>query len=321
LAGSRRSIEAGDVKLGYRHIAVFFCLGILAAAVQAADIQMIRIVVGDENRFARETAKNLADILKKTEPAVDVDLTADIDTNKGNAGKQLLVVIGESAIRRAESNASVFSPMLVVASQLTPLELREKKLPIISTIQYEQPLPRLLNLSVLIDANKWRSGNSVVGVIVSPILHQYLTMAEGAATDRKQRLRIEVVDKEMAVGRAVGRLVDEASVFIAIPDPMVHTANTVQPILLLTYRAGIPVIGYSAAYLNAGATVALYSTPEQLARQAAETIAAYRAGKPIPAKQVPRYFTVNVNSTVARSLGIEIATTAVLEDSLRSMKE
>jgi putative ABC transport system substrate-binding protein len=73
--------------------------------------------------------------------------------------------------------------------------------------------------------------------------------------------------------------------------------------------------------LNAGATVALYSTPEQLARQTAETIAAYRAGKPIPAKQVPRYFTVNVNATVARSLGVEIATSTVLEETLHSMKE
>jgi ABC-type uncharacterized transport system substrate-binding protein len=102
---------------------------------------------------------------------------------------------------------------------------------------------------------------------------------------------------------------------------VVQTANTIQPILLMSYHAGIPVIGYSAAYQRAGAMVSLYTTPEQLARQAVEAVIAWRQGKGLPATPEPKYFTVGINVTVARSLGIELPGADVLEQKLRSMKE
>ena len=37
-----------------------------------------------------------------------------------------------------------------------------------------------------------------------------------------------------------------------------------QPLLLTTYRAGVPIVAYSESYLQAGAVVALYSTPPQI---------------------------------------------------------
>lgn len=289
---------------------------------QAADIQEIRIVTGEGNSFVRETALKLADFMRGVAPGLDVQMANDNSmAGSSDQGKRLLVAIGENAVKDIEAGGSNGSLILTLAPRRTSLETIAKKHTVIAAIQFDQPLIRMLNLARLIGSDERPGRKDVVGIVVSPALQRYLAAAESAASERRQKLRIEVVDSEMAVGAAIARIVDEAGMVLTIPDPIVHTANTVQPILLLTYRAGIPVIGYSAAYLRAGAAVALFSTPEQLARQAAEAIGAYLAGKPLPKQQSPRYFTIGVNTTVARSLGVDLPRAEELEQKLRAMKE
>ena len=41
-------------------------------------------------------------------------------------------------------------------------------------------------------------------------------------------------------------------------------------ILLTSYRRGVPLVGLSQAYVNAGALAAIFSTTEQLAEQTRE---------------------------------------------------
>ena len=108
---------------------------------------------------------------------------------------------------------------------------------------------------------------------------------------------------------------------LAIPDPIVHNANTVQPILLMSYHAAIPVIAYSPAYQRAGAMVVLYTTPAQLAQQTLELVTAFREGRSLPAVQEAKYFSIGINTTVARSLGISLPDGQVMEQKLRLMKE
>jgi len=68
------------------------------------------------------------------------------------------------------------------------------------------------------------------------------------------------------------------------------------------------VLAFSQSYVNAGATLGIYSTPEQLGREAAELAGAALAapGTELPAPHYPRYFSVQVNQHVARSLGLAI---------------
>jgi ABC-type uncharacterized transport system substrate-binding protein len=134
-------------------------------------------------------------------------------------------------------------------------------------------------------------------------------------------LHVERIDRENDAGPAVERLVRDASVLLALQDPVAHTAGTVPPLLLITYRAGVPVIGYSEAYLRAGAAAVLYSTPDQIAQQVVEIVGVFRQGKGLPSPQYAKYFSVGVNQSVARSLGLSLPPPAELEARLRSMKE
>lgn len=112
------------------------------------------------------------------------------------------------------------------------------------------------------------------------------------------------------------RLLSQSDVLLALPSPLVHNRNTVQPLLLTTYRQGVPVVAYSEAYVQAGALLALYTTPAQLGRQTVEQILQLMQGRSLPALQVPQYFSVSVNATVARSLGLSLPGADVLRERL-----
>lgn len=299
-------------------IAVASVLGFVSTLTQAAEIRAVRILAGDENSFVQKMATALADVLRQADPTLEVELTAKgnaADVADADSEKRLFVLIGERAFGTADTG---MSPVVALLPQRAAVA--DSRRPLVSMIYFEQPLARVLNLaSLLLPGRDGRM--QTVGIVVSPEAQRFVTAAETLGRERKLGVRVESVRSEADVGRAIARVVEEAKLLIAVPDAMVHNANTVQSVLLVSYHAGVPVLGYSAAYLRAGAAVALYSTPEQLAQQAADVIANYRANKSVAATQWPRRYVVGINATVVHSLGMTLPDAEVLEKKLASMKE
>jgi len=106
---------------------------------------------------------------------------------------------------------------------------------------------------------------------------------------------------------ALQNVLPASDLLLMLPDPLVANADTVYGLLLTTYRAQLPVVGFSEGLLNAGALLSLYSTAHQQGRQGAE-IAREVLAHPgaLPEPQYPKYFTVRVNGSVARSLGLHL---------------
>ena len=73
--------------------------------------------------------------------------------------------------------------------------------------------------------------------------------------------------------------------------------------------------------MQAGAVIALYSTASQISAQVVETLLQLREGRPAAAIQAPRYFTVGVNATVARSLGLPLPSGGELKERLRAAEQ
>jgi hypothetical protein len=66
--------------------------------------------------------------------------------------------------------------------------------------------------------------------------------------------------------------------------------------------------------VSAGALLAVFSTPAQIGRQLGEELVALaEESGPLPPPRHPRYFSVEVNARVARSLGLTVPSAAVLE--------
>lgn len=92
---------------------------------------------------------------------------------------------------------------------------------------------------------------------------------------------------------------------IATSDNSIFNSSTLSTVLLTAYGYHKPVIGFSRAYVKAGALITCYSTPSQILREVAQRV----RSDSLPLENAasvsyPRYFSVIDNESVARSLGL-----------------
>ncbi len=92
---------------------------------------------------------------------------------------------------------------------------------------------------------------------------------------------------------------------IATSDSSIFNSSTLSTVLLTAYGYHKPVIGFSRAYVKAGALITCYSTPSQVLREVAQRL--HSDTLPLGNASTvfyPRYFSVIDNESVARSLGL-----------------
>ncbi len=146
-----------------------------------------------------------------------------------------------------------------------------------------------------------------VGVVLGPDSQRDEPLLREAATVAGLVLEAERIGAERELVAAVRRVLERADALLAVPDRLVFNRHTAQNVLLAGWRRGKPVMGYSGAYVEAGALLAVFSTPAQIGRQLGETIAALAATpQALPAPQYPHYYSIDVNARVARSLGLRL---------------
>ena len=116
-------------------------------------------------------------------------------------------------------------------------------------------------------------------------------------------------------------VLDRSDVLLVIPDSEIYSSNNVRNILLTSYRMKVPLIGISQAYVNAGALGAIFSTPEQLAKQTETTIASFARQRLLPRPQYPSLFSIGLNQQVARSLNIPLDSPEAIHERMSKAEE
>lgn len=140
-----------------------------------------------------------------------------------------------------------------------------------------------------------------------------------AAHEQGFVLRSTQVSASSQIFAGLQSVLEDIQVLVALADPLIYNANTIGNILLTSYRAGVPVLAFSPAYVKAGALIGLYSTPTQLTPQTASQVMRVLTNGVVPLPQYPQDFTVEVNDYVARSLGVSF-TGAVLLQRIKQME-
>lgn len=129
--------------------------------------------------------------------------------------------------------------------------------------------------------------------------------------------KIELYERRVASVASMSAVLQEillsSDVLLSLPDNEIYNSGTIRNILLATYRNRVPLIGISAGYVKAGALAAVYSTPVQIAEQAAEVILQFAERGVLPPAQYAREFEVVVNEQVARSLNLHIKTASQIQ--------
>ena len=95
-------------------------------------------------------------------------------------------------------------------------------------------------------------------------------------------------------------------VLLAVPESVIFNSETLHNILMTTYRHEQSVIGFSAAFVRAGALATTFSTIDDIAAQLEEIVHDFASSGDLATEQFPRYFDVVVNDSVAKSLNLVV---------------
>lgn len=213
----------------------------------------------------------------------------------------LIITAGSEALRKS-LESSPRTPLL--ATLLTEYAYREiisasRTAAGVSAIFLDQPAARQALLLQTLFPEKQR-----IGLLIGPQTRQNAAQLQMALINRNLRPITEFVTVESEILSTLDALMQRCDVLLALPDAQIYSRNTIRPILITSYRYRRPIVAFSPAMVKAGALAALYSTPQQIGKQAAALI--IERGTRLPAPATPREFSIDINQSVAEAFGLRL---------------
>ncbi|HUI54050.1 MAG TPA: ABC transporter substrate binding protein [Bryobacteraceae bacterium] len=160
-------------------------------------------------------------------------------------------------------------------------------------------------------------GHTRVGIIRHPAVSRY--SAEVLETRARKEGFLPVVvecDGPAHLLKAVAALKGKADFVLCFPDPDLYNAVTIKPLVLAALEDRLPLVGFSPAFVRAGAVVGIYPDYREVGRQAAEMALHLARGEP-RGEESPRKIRVAVNQRITRLLGVEFRTDGLDVEVLR----
>lgn len=281
----------------------------------------IAIVLSDDSAPYQETAKNIRVLVEQgvVHASVSVYSPAGKRPDFSRERQDIIVAVGVRAAQEMLAQ-NLTTPILatLIPRQAFEKIARQRDYRQFSAVYLDQPLARQMELIRLALPDRTR-----IGVVLGPESQDALKALQFAAKEAKFGLVAEKIGAAEELLPALQRVLADSDVLLALPDPLVFNKGTVQSLLLTTYRYQDPVIGFSQAYVKAGALVSVYTTPEQAGRQAGEMVLHVLSGKAwvLPPPAYPKYFSVSLNYQVARSLAINVSDEMALAEKLKRSVE
>ena len=280
---------------------VFFAT--IATAAGLSDLNLT-ISASDDSAATRTILASLHEYF----PTATVQTPAQIAATK-LPPRTVHIAVGPAALKALSANSD--APIIAIytssaAYEKITSEAPARRRPSLTAI-YAEPNPkdqfqliraiykRPVPVAALIQSSSY----------IVPILQR-------AADDANIDLTIETVAPGETIFHALNRLASRP-VLLAVPDPSIYNSETLRTLLMATYRREQALVGYSATFVNAGALATTTSDPNQIAAQLKELLRDYAETGRLPGEQFPKYFSVLVNDSVARSLNL------IIDDSVRQL--
>ena len=295
-----------------RALLVVLWLGCCQVVAGAASIV---IVTSERSPAHVEALQALVDDLERAGVARSdmLQLTASEWASAAPLSPRLFITLGAdaaSALAKKEQRAPVLCSLLPRSSfERVMLQSARQPSAHFSALYLDQPLARQLDLIALALPAARR-----IGVVWGPESQTQTGPLRVLSRSRGLELVDAGVARDELLYPALKHVLADADVLLALPDPQVYNSNTIQNILLSSFRSGVPLMAFSSAYVRAGALMALYETPTQVGQQTAIIARGVLQGKPLPALPLyAREFSVAVNEHVARSLRLSLNADALRE--------
>jgi ABC-type uncharacterized transport system substrate-binding protein len=214
---------------------------------------------------------------------------------EGNEAR-VLIAVGSRAMAAARAHR-VSLPM--VASMVLP-----EADPQPGILRIDLKVPPAAQLAAL--RALW-PGRQRAAIIRNPAHSQFAAGALEACA-RRQGFSLLVVDCDgpSHLMKAMAELKGKVDFVLCTPDPELYNAVTIKPLVLASLDERLPLVGFSAAFVRAGAAAGIFPDYAEIGRQAAEMALRVLRGEDRGLEsQCPRRIQVAVNQRVVRLLGLE----------------
>lgn len=263
----------------------------------------ISVILSENTGSYSEFSDALRENLRNSNVTLNV-----LDTTLPAPNASLIIAVGMKAASIVASNYSqrvlnVMIPKSGHKKLLKEFPKRENS-PLFSSIYLDQPFERQLSLIAAAFPERSR-----VGILYDNPPPDDLNVLREKVAEYGLKLYEQEVGAHASVFDAVQKVLSSSDILLALPVPSVYNSSTLRNILVSTYQAEIPLVGFSSAYVKAGAICAVFSTPAQFASQANLAIRKFVETGNLPPAQHPKFFEVAVNDRVALSLNISMINT------------
>ncbi len=182
-----------------------------------------------------------------------------------------------------------------------------------SSIYLDQPVERQLSLIAAAFPDRRNLGVLYAAPAPDEIGELKLKAAEFGFS-----LYADEISANVTLFQEVQELLKHSDVFLSLPSPTIFNSSTLRNILVSTYQAEVPLVGFSASFVKAGAMCAVFSSPAHIATQTSAAIQRFADSGTLPSAQYPKFFEVAVNERVAQSLNIKIQGAEELQKKMNS---
>ncbi len=246
----------------------------------------------------------------------DVRSANSVATALAQQTPRVIVTLGYESLRQVLEAR----PRVPVLAALIPRSGFERLLrdhasvrPAVAALYLDQPIGRQMDVIRL----AFGAGHRVA-VLLGPESSWQRSLLTASAGAQGFSLQLAEVGASQTVAHALADVLDGADVLLALPDTQVYNATTVGNVLMSSYRARVPVLAFSPAYVRAGATLSLHSTPVQVGQQVALMVRQHLQAGAVLTNQYPADFAITVNERVARSLDLDL-NAAMLTEQLKRL--
>lgn len=263
----------------------------------------IALVLNDNSKPFQQFASSFAEALGENNARL---VSFQQETLPGiPSGTDVVVAVGSEALRKALGQTAGTVPVIAT---LLPRQSYERVLAdfpgssrrVTAVLLDQPPARQIAFLRLLLPEHKrigmlWSSDTRQLAPRFQSVISQY----------RGLRLESEEVDAEHPWLNTLGTLLARIDVLLANPDSNIYNRSNIKPLLITSLRTQKPVVGFSESMVQAGALAAIYSTPQQIARQTAGIV--NNLGGSLPPPATPLQFTLSVNYSVASAFDLKIA--------------
>lgn len=304
LAGPRSAMRSLFVT-GWRLPPIMrWIVALLALHVQASTAADVLVLRGGDAPVHHAAIEGLRETLP---PAVRLRVVSAGDPSESAADvrARAVIAVGTAALEQALDNGderplfSVLVPRRTVAAYRATATAAAARP--FAALFLDQPIDRQARVARALFPSLERLGAAL------PI-----GLEPAAFADTPETLNgMEVVNPAPGEAplQAVTRLRGRVDAVLAVPDPRLYRSETVHGILLASYRANMPIIGYSRSMVQAGALTSAWLGPHEHGEVAGRMLAPYleRTRQGWPESGYTNVFRIAVNDQVARSLGLRRA--------------